>query len=290
MSIVDANGVQIEIEVHGSVKNPALILVRGLGTQLIDWPNTFIDTLVNANYRVICFDNRDVGLSQKFIGRVNLDAVARGDERSPYTLSDMAGDVIGVMDALCVKRAHVFGMSMGGMIAQVLATEHPRRLLSICSVMSSSGKHNVLTATPIAKTWLTATSDQQSDTDAADKLVASELEICGSPMYPETLEIRLAIARRRRERNYYPPGLSRQLAAVIASGNRTNLLKTIKIPCLVLHGEDDSLIPVSAGIDTAECIDGSELVVVPGMGHNIPEALAPTIAAHTIDFLDRQVL
>lgn len=289
MSRVEANGIQIEYEERGDRDNETLILVRGLGTQLIDWPEIFSDGLVSEGFRVVCFDNRDVGLSENFdqSGVPDMGAIASGEAQPAYSLQDMADDVIGVMDVLDISKAHILGISMGGMIVQVAAATHGERLLSMMSVMSSSGRPGLPAATDKAMASLTAQPDPAGGVDAIDLLTAEGLEICGSPGYPESLEDRLAIARRRRERNYNPGGVARQMAAVIAAGSRVDLLGTITVPSLVIHGADDPLIPVAGGEDTAKCIPGCELEIVPGMGHNLPKGVVPLLVKLVAGFCSR---
>jgi pimeloyl-ACP methyl ester carboxylesterase len=289
MSRVEANGIQIEYEERGDQGNESLILVRGLGTQLIDWPESFLDGLVGEGFHVVFFDNRDVGLSQNFddSGVPDMGAIASGETQPAYDLQDMADDVIGVMDALDIDKAHIMGISMGGMIVQVAAAAHGERLLSMVSVMSSSGRPGLPAATEAAMASLTAQPDPAGGGAAVDLLTAEGLEICGSPGYPESLEVRLAIARSRRERNYNPGGVSRQMAAVVAAGSRVELLETIKVPSLVIHGADDPLIPVTGGEDTANCIPDCELEIVPGMGHNLPVGVVPVIVKLVSGFCHR---
>lgn len=289
MSQVLANGINIEHTSKGEASAVPLILVRGLGTQLVDWPDTFIEGLVGRNFRVVCMDNRDVGLSQKFdeFGVPNMGEIARGEVQPAYTLKEMADDVVGVMDALEIKRAYVFGISMGGMIVQVMAALYPDRLLGVMSVMSSSGREGLPAATPEAQASLTAQPDPDGGVEAIDQLTAEGLRICGSPAFPQSLEERLEIARRRRERNYNPGGVARQMAAVIAFGSRVDLLASINVPVLVVHGADDPLIPVAAGEDTANSIPGSQLKIIPGMGHNIPDGVVPRLIDLVSDFCGR---
>ncbi len=291
MSQIRANGINIEYEEKGERHHPSLVLVRGLGTQLIDWPTQFIETLVAAGFHTVCFDNRDVGLSQKFdqAGVPDLAAVLNGDEEPLYTLQDMADDVIGVMDTLNIDKAHVLGISMGGMIVQVLAATHGARLLGMISVMSTSSRPGLPPATPEAMASLTAQPDPAGGDEAIDQLTAQGLEICGSPGYPQSLDERLMIARRRRQRNYNPAGVARQFAAVSACGSRVELLASINLPCLVIHGAEDSLIPVSGGEDTAQCIADCDLEIIPGMGHNIPDGVVPILAKFIADFCHRTV-
>jgi len=289
MSQIKANGIDIEVEEKGDRSDDTLILVRGLGTQLIDWPSSFVDSLVAGGCHVVCFENRDVVLSQRFDGPgvPDLGAVMNGDERLSYTLQDMADDVVGIMDTLEIDKAHVLGISMGGMIVQVLAATHGERLHSMMSVMSSSSRPGLPAASPEAMATLSAQPDPDGGDDGKDQLTAEGLEICGSPGYPQSLDERLAIARRRRERNYNPAGVARQFAAVAAYGSRVELLASINLPCLVIHGSDDPLIPVSGGEDTAKCIPGCELEIIPGMGHNIPGGVVPILSELVVNFCNR---
>jgi proline iminopeptidase len=246
-----------------------------LGTQLIDWPDNFIDGLVAQHYHVVLFDNRDVGLSQKFDekGVADLAKIAAGDHKSlAYTLEDMAADVIGLMDALSISCAHIVGMSMGGMIVQIVAARQPDRLLSATSIMSSSGRTGLPSATPAAQKVL---SPELATATRADiiKNTAEGLKVTGSPGFPESESTRLAIATARYDRSYHPDGVARQLAAVVAHGSRVELLATIRVPFLVIHGQQDPLVPLAAGEDTAACIPDCKLEIVKGMGHNIPETL-----------------
>lgn len=272
MTQLTANGIAIEYERYGADHDETIVLVRGLGTQLIDWPLSFLETLVDHGFQVIIFDNRDAGLSEKFEGR------------PAYTLGDMAGDIVALMDGLGIGRAHVFGISMGGMIAQVLAAGHPDRLLSLTSVMSSSGRKGLPGPTPAAAAALTRETPATASEDDIIAATADDMAVFGSPGYPLDAGERLRLAGERIRRSYCPGGVRRQMAAVIASGSRVELLKGITVPTLVIHGADDPLVPLAAGEDTAACIPGARLVVIPGMGHDLPPALVPTIAGLLVDF------
>ena len=285
MTRIQANDIAIEYEERGAPGDPVIIMVRGLGTQLIDWPRSMLDLLIDEGFRVVVFDNRDAGLSQKFsaCGSPDLRKVASGESEAPYNLSDMAADVVGLMDALGIEKAHALGISLGGMIVQVLAAEHGDRLYSMISVMSSSSRPGLPAATREAAATLNAGPGTDKETVIA--MTAEGLLICGSPRYPETLEQRLAIARQRYERDYSPDGGTRQMAAAVATGSREEMLNNILVPSLVIHGSDDPLIPVEAGIDTAKCVSGCKLEIINGMGHNIPETLVPVLTPVVIDFL-----
>ncbi len=280
-----ANGVSLAVEQHGDPDAAAMILMRGLGTQLIDWPAAFVSGLVAAGFRVVTFDNRDVGLSQKFSGDPDISALALG-AAAPYTLQDMAADVVGMMDTLGLARAHLFGISMGGMIGQVVAANYGDRLLSFFSVMSSSSRPGLPGPTPEAAATLAAETSPDATADEIVRATADGLRVCGSPGYPLAESERLAIARARFARCYYPAGVSRQMAAVVASGDRSALLETIVVPTLVIHGADDPLIPLAAGEDTAALIPGASLKVIDGMGHDLPAALVPEMLDVVTGFVE----
>ncbi|MBO6566128.1 MAG: alpha/beta fold hydrolase [Pseudomonadales bacterium] len=284
---VSANGIELEVEVRGEDTAPAIVLMRGLGTQLIDWPETFVAALKKAGLRVVVFDNRDVGLSQKFEGILDIGNVAKGIEIPPYNLNDMAADVVGILDALDIHQAHLFAISMGGMIGQVIAAEHGDRLKTFFSVRSSSGKSGLPGPTPEAAATLSAKTSPDATEAEIIQATAEGLRVCGSPGYPLSEKERLAIGRARYQRDYSPGGINRQMAAVVANGDRTELLKTITVPTLVIHGADDPLIPVAAGEDTAAQIPGAELKVISGMGHDLPPALMPEMTHIVCDFIHR---
>lgn len=289
MSLVQANGIQLEVEKKGDHGNEAIVLIRGLGTQLIDWPMPFIDSLVDAGFYVVYFDNRDVGLSQNFdeSGIPTMEKIASGEQQAAYSLHDMADDVVGVMDTLGIAKAHVFGISMGGMIVQVLAAAHGDRLLSMIAVMSSSSRPGLPAATPEAWASLGGEPDEDAGLEAIDLFHAEGLAICGSPAYPQSLEERLDIVRRRRERNHNPGGVSRQMAAVVSIGSRVEMLASITVPCMVIHGADDPLIPKEGGEDIAACIPECDLHIIPGMGHNIPDGVIPILLELVLGFCNK---
>lgn len=284
----------IEYESLGDPAHPAIVLIMGLGMQLMAWPDSFCQALVARGYRVIRFDNRDCGLSGRAPGkkRVNLllamAASALGlPVRTPYTLEDMAGDAVGLMDRLGIDRAHIVGASMGGMIAQVLAAKFPQRVLSLASIMSSSGNRKVSKPTkPARKVLLSRPADPKNPDSVIEHLVEM-FGVIGSPGYPSSREeLRSRIGRSVR-RAYEPAGTARQLLAIIASGDRRKLLHTITAPTLVLHGADDPLVPLAAGRDTAQNIPGATLQVIEGMGHDFPEALMPRLAQAIADHCER---
>jgi pimeloyl-ACP methyl ester carboxylesterase len=284
----------IEYESLGDPARAAIVLVMGLGMQLTGWPDSFCQALVARGYRVIRFDNRDCGLSGRVPTkkRANL-ALAMAAAKlglpvpTPYTLADMAGDTIGLMDRLALERAHVVGASMGGMIAQVLAAKFPRRVASLTSIMSTSGNRRVSKPTRAARQVLLARPADPKNTDAVIEHMVEALGVIGSPDYPSTREeLRQRIGHSVR-RAYYPAGVARQLLAVIAAGDRRRQLRSIVAPTLVIHGAADPLVPLAAGRDTAMNIHGAELLVIEGMGHDFPEALMPRLATAIADHCGR---
>ncbi len=254
----------------GAPEDPAIVLIRGLGTQLIEWPATLVQGLVEAGLQVVIFDNRDAGHSSKV--------------EVQYTLSDMAADVVALLDSLDIPRAHVLGISLGGMVAQLTAVEHPERVRTLFSVMSNTGDPALPGAAPEIRERLLRTAQGRA---AVIELDAENREIFGSPGYPEPLEARRAAAERAYDRCYCPEGVARQMRAVIADGSRRERLRGLSVPALVIHGADDALVPPSGGEDTAACIPGAELELVPGMGHNIPAALGADIAQRVVGFIRR---
>ncbi len=268
-----ANGIRIEYEALGDPARPALLLVEGLGGQMIGWPDQFCHDLVSRGFHVVRFDNRDSGLSTKIEGGPEPDVVAAyfGDLSSAsYTLDDMADDAAGLLDALGIRAAHLVGLSMGGMIAQAFALRHPEKTLSLCSIMSTTGGRDVGQPTPDAMAHLVrppATTPEE----CVEAAVASH-RMLGSPAYPTgEAEVRAA-ALRRYERAHCPEGAARQLCAILASGERTDRLAQVTAPTVVIHGTDDALIQPSGGRATAEAIPGAKLVLVEGMGHDLPPA------------------
>ena len=273
MPMADVNDVTLCYEAHGRHGDPTIVLIRGLGTQLIEWPPALIDALVKERLEVVVFDNRDAGLSSE---------MASATGKPPYRLEDMANDVVGLLDHLRIDRAHILGISMGGMIAQHVAIEHADRTRSLISVMSTTSNPDL----PMASAEMRARLVESAETPAALIVLNAENRIAfGSPAYPEPADERLAAARAAYERSYRPDGVARQMQAVIADGSRVERLRTSAVPTLVIHGADDPLIPVAAGRDTVAAIPGAKLEVIAGMGHNIPNALAPRIADIVVGFV-----
>ncbi|MDB5959127.1 MAG: alpha/beta hydrolase [Massilia sp.] len=298
MPTTTANGITIAYETAGDPKATPVLLVMGLGMQLTAWPDDFVDGLVDLGYYVIRFDNRDCGLSTKLTGAgapnlklALLKSVLRLPLRPAYSLADMAGDALAVMNALGVARAHVVGMSMGGMIAQIMAARHPQRVASLTSMMSSSGRRGLPGPTRAARAALLrplpkaragaragAAARLAEQVRLVDHLVGV-LRTIGSPAYPSPerpLRERLLAAVAR---NVCPHGVARQLMATIADGSRAALLAQIACPTLVIHGAADPLVPLACGVDTAKLVPGARLEIIEGMGHDLPGQLIERLLA-----------
>ncbi|UOZ06755.1 alpha/beta fold hydrolase [Amycolatopsis sp. WQ 127309] len=279
MARAQANGLELEYGTFGDPAAPPLVLVMGLGAQMITWDDGFCELLASRGFFVVRYDNRDVGLSTYFdeLPPPDLGALFAGDRSSaPYLLADLADDAVGLFDALGIAKAHVVGASMGGMIVQQLAIDHPDRLLSVTSIMSTTGDPAVGQAEPWALAVLTrppATTREQALADSVEGY-----RRLGSPGYPDDDAFLLAKATMRFDRARHPEGTLRHAAAVMASGDRTSGLHSVELPALVVHGDADPLIDVSGGKATAAAIPGAELLVIPGMGHNLPRAVWPEVA------------
>jgi proline iminopeptidase len=289
MPSLNANGIRIAFDTAGDPKSVPLLLISGLGLQLTAWPDEFVEGLVELGFYVIRFDNRDSGLSTKFehagtpsLTLAWLKSLLRIPLKPPYRLEDMADDAIGVLSALGVARAHVVGMSMGGMVGQLMAAKFPSRVLSLTSIMSSSGRRGLPGPTPAARRallrrprgWHTS-----GDIDMAIDYNVQLLQAIGSPAYPTPEKhLRRRVARALR-RNCCPGGVLRQMLAVTASGDRTAQLQTIVAPALVIHGAADPLVPPACGVDTAQAIPGARLEVIEGMGHDLPSQLLERLLA-----------
>jgi pimeloyl-ACP methyl ester carboxylesterase len=282
-----ANGIELEYETFGDSGKPAMLLVMGLGVQLLGWDERFCQMLVDHGFYVIRYDNRDVGLSTKIEGPVpNVMELLAGDYSSAsYTLDDMADDAAGLLDALEIEAAHVTGASMGGMIAQMLAVRHPEKVLSLCSIMSTTGDPNVGQPTEVAVAALVTPAP--GDREGFVNFQVNTFKTIGSPGYPPDEERLRALIGASYDRSYHPMGFLRQLAGVLASGNRTDRLASIAVPTVVIHGADDPLIQVSGGEATAKAIPGAKLVKIEGMGHDLPPALWPRLVDEIVASTER---
>jgi proline iminopeptidase len=287
MPRVEANGLQVDCEVHGEPGAPAVLLVMGLGMPAALWPDRVVQTLAGAGFRVITFDNRDAGGSTRLEGapvpnvlRAIWRALRHRPVSAPYTLEDMAADTVGMLDALGVERAHVVGASMGGMIGQVIAAKYPSRVLSLTSIMSNSGNpaRRVAFGRWKALRAIIRRPPPPEDIDAVVRHLMRVFGVIGSPAFRHELESMRPLFERVARRGLYRAGTSRQLLAILATGDRRPLLQQVTVPTLVLHGADDPLVPLAAGIDTAANITGSRLEVVPGMGHDFPPGLMARLA------------
>ncbi len=289
MQLKLSNSLSLEYERHGAVRDPAILLIMGLGQQLTGWPVDFVHSLVARGWQVIRFDNRDVGLSSRVTGPATIplhsfaaQALLHLTTKPPYTLHDMAADAIGLLDGLGIGQAHIVGASMGGMIAQILAAEWPARVSSLTSMMSSSG------ALRYSLNWTPATQALFTPPRGRDNAaILDHLEhiwhLIGSPSMPEPREQLRARLQSDMHRAFDPAGVARQLHAVIANGDRRALLRTIQAPTLVIHGDQDPLVPIGAGEDTAAHIPDARFVTVPGMGHDLPGPLRPWLASAISD-------
>lgn len=271
--------ITIAYETFGDPSDPALVLIMGLATQMIAWSDDFCNALADDGFFVIRFDNRDIGLSTHLdaAGMPDLGPILTGAPiaDAPYLLSDMADDTRGLLDALGIERAHLVGASMGGMIAQEFALRYPERIASLTSIFSTPSPH-IGAPTPEAAAALMMAPPRTED-EAAERTVAV-YRVIGSPGYALDEEGLRERGREAFRRSADPFGSSRQLVAISASGDRTERLRDLAIPTLVLHGEADPLIQVAGGIATADAIPGAVLVTFPGMGHELPRALQPDIA------------
>lgn len=272
MSAVMANGITLEVERHGSSNAPALVMIRGLGSQLIHWPNALIQRVVASGFQVITFDNRDSGLSQKF------------ENTEGYSLRDMAADTVGLMDALGLEAAHLLGLSMGGMILQLIALHYPQRVLSACIIMSSSRAPNLPQADAEVQEMLRAPapSDRRADVIAHELWTGRAFQ---SPAWPFDDAERADLIGRAYDRCYCPDGTQRQYAAMMAAAKDLTEIERITVPTLVIHGTDDRLLPPAHGRDIAARISKATLIEIDGMGHDLAGAPAKISAGHIADFI-----
>jgi proline iminopeptidase len=283
MPTVHANGIELCYAQDGEPANPTVLLIHGLGCQLVQWPDSFIAGLVAGGFNVLRMDNRDAGLSSKMdaLGSVDMMALMmmfQGGRplSAPYTLSEMADDAAALLGSLRLASAHVLGVSMGGMIAQRVALQYPDRVLSLTSIMSSSGAANLPPPDPLAIASITAVPMSLLRADIVAQVRAS-WDLIGGPHFKSTAVGIGRLTEAAYDRGRYPAGIMRQMAAIMVDGARAQSLARIRAPTLVLHGDADPLVPVACGADTARRIPGATLRVIPKMGHDLPEPLMPGI-------------
>lgn len=288
---ISSNGLSFEVVVTGSDQAPAVLLTMGLGMQLTAWPAVLVDALVGAGFRVIRYDNRDVGLSDK------LDHLGEPHPlwqflrqrmglrlRTPYRLHDMARDALGILDALGIQRAHLVGVSMGGMVSQRVAGTAQKRVLSLTSVMSSSGAPGL----PGPRRDVARAMMMRPKSPAPEDVVNHTLDIfrlIASPAYPQDPKLFRQHLLDGLARSYHPPGVARQMLAIMGDTDRHRLLERVACPTLVVHGEADPLVPVACGRDTARRIPGARFEPIEGMGHDWPPGVAALLAQHIIPHL-----
>jgi pimeloyl-ACP methyl ester carboxylesterase len=292
MSRIRANGIDIEVEDIGPRDGAPFLLIMGFGAQMTSWPVEFREGLAASGLRVITFDNRDVGLTQKWDGimpnmRAVQDAMAKGAKPDvPYVLADMAGDAAGLLDELGIRSAHIAGASMGGMIAQLVALDQPAKARSLISTFSTTGDPSLPRSSPEAQAAL------MTPAPSSDRAAVIAHSLKGRRSYASTRfpfdEARLgALIGASYDRSFYPQGTARQWAAIMASPPRTERLKKLHVPALVLHGTADTLIPCAAGRHTAACIPGSEYHEIEGWGHDIPLGMIPELFGFILPFVAR---
>ena len=285
-----ANGIEIHYEEQGDKTAPPMLLIMGFGAQLTLWPDELVEALASRGFRVIRYDNRDIGLSHKFDGvkapglvKMTLLSKLGLKPKVPYTLADMADDGAGLLDTLGIEKAHIVGASMGRMIAQHFVSRHADKCLSLTTIFSTTGNPKLPPAKPEAMKALVTRPDS-TDVEVLVEHGMMVARTIGSPGYPtedERLRERTTASVRR---SFYPEGPTRHLSAIVADGDRRGMLKDVTVPTLVLHGEDDPLVPCEGGRDTAASIPGAKLKTIPGWGHDLPlelvDELADAIAGH----------
>jgi len=294
MPRVRANGIDIEYESFGREGDPLVLLIMGFAAQLIFWPESLCKGLAAEGFRVVRFDNRDIGKSTHLtdcappdLAKLWEEVSSGGQPRVPYSLSDMADDAVGLLDALGAARAHIVGASMGGMIAQLVAINHSDRTKSLTSIMSTTGRRDLPAGDPAALALLAKPPKSLSREDLIENGVLVRRALAGPGFRESEADIRAFLERVVDRAPYDPNGSARQMAAIMTAPPRNELLKSVRCPALVLHGESDPLLPVAGAKDTAASIPGAELIVVPGMGHGFPQSLAPVLLKHIGAFVAR---
>jgi pimeloyl-ACP methyl ester carboxylesterase len=280
--------IDVAYEVFGEESKPALLLIMGLGTQMLGWDEEFCEELAARGFFVIRFDNRDVGRSSWVDGGPppDIGAAMAGDaSSSSYLLSDMAADAFGLLDVLGIEQAHVVGASMGGMIAQTMAIEHPERVLTLTSIMSTTGNRDVGQPKPegVAALLRAPAGNRESFAEGA----VQAFRAIGSKGFEFDEDGLRERALRSYDRGYNPLGVARQLLAIIASGDRTAALRKLEMPALVIHGDVDALIDISGGRATAAAIPGARMEIIEGMGHDLPKPAWPRIIGAIVENTER---
>jgi pimeloyl-ACP methyl ester carboxylesterase len=284
MTKAKANNIKIEYDTFGDPSSKPLLLVMGLGAQMIRWQEELCMMFVDKGFYVIRFDNRDIGLSTKFeeagVPNIMKEFMARQKGESispPYAVEDMADDAVGLLDALNIEKAHICGASMGGMIVQIIAFRHPTRVLSLTSIMSTTGNPNLPQAKPEAMQVLLKPTPTEREAYIEESVKRWRILYGSGFPYPEDQVHELAAALY--DRSFYPQGMARQLFAILGTENRVSKLGSIKVPTLVIHGSEDPLVPVEGGRETAASIPGAELIIIEGMGHSLPPEIWPQVVA-----------
>ena len=287
MPTLHANGLRIAFDTAGDPKATPLLLIHGLGMQLVNWPEEFVEGLVDLGFYVIRYDHRDCGLSTRFdqagspsLALARVRTALRLPLHPAYTLDDMAADALGVLSALGVARAHLVGVSaLGGLIAQNLAARHPHRTLSLTAIMSTSSRRGLPGPSAKVRKALARAPRDTANVDSVTGHTVDLLRTLGSPSYPTPDgQLRKRVARSIR-RSYCPAGSARQMLALMAAGDRSATLKAIAVPTLVIHGAADPLVPPACGQDLAASIPGARLELIEGMGHDLPPQLVERILA-----------
>jgi pimeloyl-ACP methyl ester carboxylesterase len=271
------NGLELEYDSFGDAADPPLLLVMGLSYQMIEWEDALCMQIAGRGFSVTRFDNRDVGLSTKLdhLGQANLMGVVTGTAQPPYSLDEMAADAVALLDTLGIRAAHVVGASMGGMIAQLIAINFPDRVLSLTSIMSTVGGPNVVQPEPVVSAALLAPPGQTRDEQVEHSLANRRLiHATGMPFDEARARDK---AERAVDRCFYPDGGMRQFAAILAAPDRTAALQSLAIPTLVIHGDQDPLVPPENGRQTAAALPNARLIMIPGMGHALPMRVWPQV-------------
>jgi len=282
--LAPANGIELAYQEIGDADGEPLVLIMGLATQMLAWDEPFCELLADRGFRVVRFDNRDIGCSTKLVDAGvsrRADIILGRRATAPYLLRDMAADTAGLMDHLGIESTHVVGASMGGMIGQTLAIERPERVRSLTSIMSTTGSRWV--GSPTFKTFGLMLAQFPRDRDAYIEQAVKTFKVIGSPDFPMQEDRIRRLAGEMHDRSHHPPGILRQMHAITASGNRTPELRRLHLPVTVIHGTRDPLIRPSGGRATAQAIPGARLRMIEGMGHDLPEKLWSTFVGEIAD-------